>query len=453
MSRLSTRAALACGLLVTLGLWLYTGYTFSRRFDQVEKDAAAVASRYLRAQELLATVRTQILVASVRVRDALLNPDTAALGAYREQVSANYAAIDAALTAYVPVLGSDREHGEVARLRREVADFQRTVAGVLDGRSERSTREVRELLNSHIVPRREAAVLISEQVQALNRAAFLQQQAEFAAIHRQAEAQSARRLLIGLALSAAVLLVVGAYAGGLERRLRAQLARDARLSTELRETHAKLIQAQEQERQTIARELHDEVGQVLTAVKFELGLAQRALEARGVESAPLGDAQAITATAIRAVRDLTYLLHPAALDDLGLGPAVEALLNGLARRHDVRVSLSQFGMARRLESTTEVAAYRIVQEALTNVARHARATACEVELRCSDEMLTLLVSDDGVGFAAGDEPPGSSHLGLRGIRERAAALGGTFEVTSRPGRGTRIRVELPLAPAAAAHRA
>jgi signal transduction histidine kinase len=445
MSRLSTRAALACGLLVTLGLWLYTGYTFSRRFDQVEKDAAAVASRYLRAQELLATVRTQILVASVRVRDALLNPDTAALGAYREQVSANYAAIDAALTAYVPVLGSDREHGEVARLRREVADFQRTVAGVLDGRSERSTREVRELLNSHIV--------ISEQVQALNRAAFLQQQAEFAAIHRQAEAQSARRLLIGLALSAAVLLVVGAYAGGLERRLRAQLARDARLSTELRETHAKLIQAQEQERQTIARELHDEVGQVLTAVKFELGLAQRALEARGVESAPLGDAQAITATAIRAVRDLTYLLHPAALDDLGLGPAVEALLNGLARRHDVRVSLSQFGMARRLESTTEVAAYRIVQEALTNVARHARATACEVELRCSDEMLTLLVSDDGVGFAAGDEPPGSSHLGLRGIRERAAALGGTFEVTSRPGRGTRIRVELPLAPAAAAHRA
>jgi signal transduction histidine kinase len=438
------QAALAVGLLVTLALWLYTGYTFGRGLDEVERQAAAVAERYLRAQDLLSTVRTQVLVASVRVRDALLNPDPQALAGYREQVAANYDTLDRALTDYVPVLGSDPEHVAITRLRREVEDFRDTVTTVLLSGNRQSTLEVREMLNRHIVPRREAAFRISEEVQALNRAAYLQQQAELAAIHRRAERQSRRRLAVALAVSASVLLLVAAYAGRLEQRLRAQRDRDARLSHELQDAHSRLVQVQEEERRVIARELHDEVGQVLTAVKFELGLVQRAMGARGLSPVPLIEAQNVTATAINTVRDLSHLLHPVALDDLGLVAAVDVLLRGMARRHAIQVELTHDGLERRPDPPTEVAAYRIVQEALTNVARHAQAGSCRVGLRRQGDALVVDVVDDGVGFECGgaDSPP--SGLGLLGMRERAVQCGGSLEISTRPGAGTRVHAELPL---------
>jgi len=449
--RLPIRAALAGALLVTLALWLYTGYTFGRRLDEVERQATDVAARYARAQELLTTVRTQVLVASVRVRDALLNPDPGTLAAYRDQVSANYATLDAALTAYEPVLGSDTEHVAITRLRREVEDFRDTVSTLLQGGSRHSAADVRQLLNSHIVPRRESAFRISEEVQALNRAAYLQQQAELASIHRSAERTSQRRLAIASTVSAALLLLVGAYAGRLEQRLRNQRDRDARLSRELQDAHSRMVQVQEHERRVIARELHDEVGQVLTAVRFELGLAQRAIVARGLSPAPLVEAQTITATAINTVRDLTLLLHPVALDDLGLVPAVEALLRGLARRHEITVEFTHDGVPDRFDPAAEKAAYRIVQEALTNVARHAQARTCRVSLRLWNGRLFVEVADDGVGFDLESQTAPPARLGLLGVRERAVQHGGDLSITSRPGEGTRLNAELPVVGAAIPH--
>ena len=447
--RLSIRAALASALLVTLALWLYTGYTFGRRLEEVERQAAQVAERYARAQDLLTTVRTQVLVASVRVRDALLNPDPGAVAAYRDQVATNYATLDDALTAYEPVLGSDTEHVAITRLRREVEDFRDTVSTVLHGGSGQSPAQVRQLLNRHIVPRREAAFRISEEVQALNRAAYLQQQAELVAIHRTAERTSQRRLIAASTVSAGLLLLVGAYAGRLEKRLRAQRDRDARLSRELQDAHSRMVQAQEDERRVIARELHDEVGQVLTAVKFELGLAQRAIDARGLSPVPLIEAQNVTAAAITTVRDLSQLLHPVALDDLGLVAAVDVLLRGLARRHDIQVELSHTGLDDRLDPAVELAAYRIVQEGLTNVARHSKAASCRVELLRREERLVIDVVDDGAGFELDGPASPPARLGLLGVRERAVQCGGDLLITTTPGAGTRLHAELPLVAVAA----
>lgn len=441
--RLSIRASLALGVVVTLALWLYTGYTFTRRLADVEREASAIAARYLAAQELLTTVRTQVLVASVLVRDALLNEKRQDLAVYRERLLGNHGAIDRALDAYVPVVRPEAERAALQRLRRQIDDFRTTSLEVLDARSSGGSSDVRQLLNAHIVPRREAAVRISEEVQALNRAAYVAQQTELDAVHRSAETQSLRRLGVALGISMAVLGLAAYYGTRLERRLYSENERSARLSRELQHAATELMHAQERERRAIARELHDEVGQVLTTVKVELGLACRAMEARGVPSKALAEAQEITTGAIQTVRDISQLLHPSTLDDLGLVAAIEALVRGIERRHVIAVTFKARALDGRLDRDVETAIYRIVQEALTNVSRHSRATTCRVELTRVRDTLVIEVSDNGAGFDA-DAPQPRRGLGLIGIRERVAELGGRLDLSSTPGAGTHLHVELPL---------
>jgi signal transduction histidine kinase len=434
---------LVLGIAVTLGLWLFTGYTFTRRIAEVERQAAAVASRYTRAQELLSNVRAQVLVSSVRVRDALLSQDPEALHGYRRELERIQQVIGRALDAYEPVMETAPGQDQVRNLRAEVDQFHRTSLAVIAETGPSSNAVVRDLLNRRIIPRREAAVKISEDIQSLNRIAYVRQQADIVEIHRIAEMQSWRRLGLALAVSLGVLLLAAAYSVRLEGRLRRQLERDSKMTRDLHDATVKLIGAQEDERRVIARELHDEVGQVLTALQVELGLAHRQLAAAGVASDPLVEAQTLASGALASVRDLSQLLRPAALDDLGLPAAIDASLRGMARRHEIKVKLSQMGMADRLAPETEIAAYRIVQEALTNVARHAAAAHCHVRLLRLPQVLHVEVEDDGQGFDAESGQPEVRGFGLIGMRERAALVGGTFRVLSSPGTGTRLCVELP----------
>jgi signal transduction histidine kinase len=440
----SFRAALALGFTVTLGLWLYTGYSFASRMEEVRRDAGEVASRYMRAQELLSTVRAQVLLSSVRVRDAMLNPDPGALVEYREQVEASQRVVAMALQDYQPVIGDASAADPIDRLRRETAQFHETSMSVLADAAGKSPVQIREILNFQVVPRREAALAISEDIQAINRRAFVQQQEDLNDIHRAAERQSRRQLGLALIIGLGVALVTSLYATRLEKRLREQLERDAKMSRELQQTAAKVLNAQEEERRTIARELHDEVGQVLTAIRVELDVAQRTLDHGGGPQGVLREAQTITDGALQTVRNLTQLLHPAALDDLGLPTVVDAALRGLQRRCAIRAELHQVNLPERLPREVELAAYRIVQEGITNVARHAQASRCDVRLTQLADRLLIEIEDDGRGFIEDtDRPIVARGLGLISIRERAARLGGTFNILSSPGQGTRLIVTLP----------
>ena len=144
------------------------------------------------------------------------------------------------------------------------------------------------------------------------------------------------------------------------------------------------------------------------------------------------------------VRDLSHLLHPAMLDDLGLPAAIEWYLRSFGRRHGIRADVLHERMDERLAPEIETAAYRIVQEALTNVAKHARATVCRVYLQRLPNTVLITIEDNGAGFDTASEPPGErAGLGLVGIRERASQLRGTVRLESAPGKGTRLTVELP----------
>ena len=435
---LTIKAALLLGFGLTLGLWLLAGYDFTRRMSQVEREAAAINARYTRAQELLSTVRPRVLLASVYVRDALLDPDPRTLGDYRRRLERTLRNVDDALRQYVPVLHSAGERERVERLRMEIDEFGGAMSHVLATDARRSAEQARVLLG-RLAPRRELVISVTEQVQALNRAAYIQQQASIADTYRVNQRRVWQRLGFSLAASLGIALLAIFHVTRLEKRLRHQALREAENTRDLQRLSSQVVNAHEEERRTIARELHDEVGQVLMALRVELALAQRRIEAAGGSGEVLEDVQSLTDGALHTVRDLSHLLHPALLDDLGLAAAIDWYLQEFGRRHGIRVELSQHVLS--LSPAVETTAYRIVQEALTNVAKHARAASCRVSLACADDELHMCIEDDGRGFDAG--VGAKAGIGLIGIRERVARLGGRLSIESSPGEGTRVRVVLP----------
>jgi signal transduction histidine kinase len=441
---LTVKAAVLVGFGLTLGLWLFVGYEVTGRMADVERQGAQVNVRYMLAQELLATVRSQMLLASVYVRDALLDPEPTASPDYVRQLESTYQSVDAALEKYVPILDSAEERERVDRLRSEINEFRTETLQVLKTDSSRWPLEARSLLR-RVMPKREAAIRVSDEVQALNRVAFVQQQAAMTDMHAAIQNQIWTRLGIALGLSFGIALLASTYAGRLERSLREQRRREEQHAAELQRLSARLLDAQEDERRRIARELHDEVGQLLSAVKVELALAQRRIEGLRGSPAMLDDAQALADTALHTVRDLSHLLHPPVLDDLGLAVALGSYTSEFGKRHGIAVDFSSKGLEERLPPEVEGAAYRIVQEALTNVARHAKADTCTVHAERASARLLVTIADDGSGFDLAEmERQGPRGLGLVGIRERVAQLRGTVAIESAPLAGTRIVVRLPL---------
>jgi signal transduction histidine kinase len=190
----------------------------------------------------------------------------------------------------------------------------------------------------------------------------------------------------------------------------------------------------------IARELHDEIGQTLTGLKLLFETPPGA-KVNGDER--LHRARGMVMQLMSYVRNLSLDLRPTILDDLGLLPALRFQIERFESQTGLKVHLRHQGIERRFSSEVETAAYRIVQEALTNIARHSGASAIQVRVAVQGGMLSVEVSDNGRGFDV--EQAGASLMssGLTGMRERAAALGGTFDVQSEPGKGSRLTVVLP----------
>jgi two-component system sensor histidine kinase UhpB len=205
---------------------------------------------------------------------------------------------------------------------------------------------------------------------------------------------------------------------------------------------------QEEERRRLARELHDGIGQTLTALKNQLEGAR--LNGRTPEAIDESIAAALemTAQALHDTRELSRLLRPAVLDDLGLSAALRWLTRTAGARLGVEVALTLDGVDDRFDREIETLAFRIVQEALTNVAKHSGATKAEVTVSRSAGRLAILVADDGRGFdARRAEEAAEAGVGLRGMRDRAELFGGRLRIDSGAGEGTRVDVLVPLPPA------
>ena len=210
---------------------------------------------------------------------------------------------------------------------------------------------------------------------------------------------------------------------------------------------SQIIEAQENERTRISRELHDEVGQALTAIKFNLDMIEKELS----EPSPsirekLEDAKSLSNQTLAAMRQLSMDLRPTMLDDLGLVPTLRWYVQNFSKRLNIDSDFRAIGLEEKLSPQVETAFYRVIQETLNNIAKHAEASRIEVVLERRNSVIHISVNDNGRGFDldrvlhAGSPERG---LGIVGIQERVSLLGGRMEIQSRPGSGTHIHIEVP----------
>jgi signal transduction histidine kinase len=202
----------------------------------------------------------------------------------------------------------------------------------------------------------------------------------------------------------------------------------------------RLFEVQEEERRHLARELHDEIGQALTAAKINL---QSVTGNGGANFARLQETTAILDRLLGQVRQISLDLRPSMLDDLGLVPALRSLLDQQGRRASVEVHFSAENIPEKLDPEIQTTCFRIAQEAITNAVRHAHATHIDLDLRCKNGKLRLLVRDNGIGLDVESAQAQTIGLGLIGIKERAALVGGRAKIISSPNKGTTIEVSVP----------
>jgi signal transduction histidine kinase len=297
-------------------------------------------------------------------------------------------------------------------------------------------------LRDEVFPRRMAMLQIADQIARINESQLNAGRLRVV----ETFSQFRRRLLITIGLTIGLGLLLAAFSMKkilrLENETASRYQEIARARVELKQLSARLVEAQENERRSISRELHDEVGQALSGIRVELANLSRKIRARDIDAldTQVDEIKALVEDAVDVVRNMALLLRPSMLDDLGLVPALQWQAREVSKRTGVRVKLAADGVSEDLPEEHKTCIYRIVQEALHNCVQHAAAGTVRVSVRQEANRILLTIEDDGKGFNAQQD----RGLGLLGMHERVSYLGGTFSVESEPGRGATVCIVLPL---------
>jgi signal transduction histidine kinase len=225
------------------------------------------------------------------------------------------------------------------------------------------------------------------------------------------------------------------------------LQQSRQMQEQLRHLSHQLLSAQEEERKTISRELHDEIAQTLTGINVQLGSlkAAAALDIKDLQN-KISSTQRLVEKSVKIVHKFARELRPSVLDDLGLIPALHSFVKAFSERTRIRIRLRIFAGVEQLDGAKRTVLYRVAQEALTNVARHAHATQVEMAIEKLAESVHMQIKDNGKSFSVGRmmNAKKNNRLGLLGMRERVEMVGGRFSIESAPGKGTAVEVHLPF---------
>jgi signal transduction histidine kinase len=431
----------AAAALAGLLLLIYTSVAAtSRKSEEIYAQLDQLNTHHRTVETKLRRLRADVHLSGIYIRDYLLDTDRRQIPEYRQHLTGlrrSHAVTVRELRALLPPDAS----AEMDKLQSGLDQYWQAFDPLFEWSVYEKIMRSARFLRREVLPRREAVLAIAQNIEQLNNANLVAQRAE---VNRRLTAfrdDLHRRLWRALLLGFVVALVAVLRLRALERRSDRQRVHAESAEQEMRLLSQQLVAAQEEERKKLTRELHDHVGQMLTALRMEIGKADRARGASDTQVAQsVGEAKRLLDTILRSVRDLVMGLRPSMLDDFGLQPALEWHVRDFRRRFGIAVDLSLGGDVDSLPDQHRTCVYRIVQEALTNCARHAHAKRIEVAVRLEQNTLELIVADDGVGI----DSRRARGVGLLGIEERVRELHGTLRVASRHPNGTELRVTLPV---------
>jgi signal transduction histidine kinase len=375
----------------------------------------------------------------VLVRDYLLDPSQSRAREIREELLRLKEATEETLRKIEPSFGRE-EREKVASLRLEIDAYWQTLDPVFDWSPEDKQAAAYGFLRRRIIPRRDAALSLAADLQTFTDTTFRQQREEIRRNEESFQSFLVKTIVATMILGLLIAVMSIFRVTVLERRSEHHRRRTEKAEREMRSLSHQLVNMQEEERRSISRELHDEVGQLLTGLRMELRTLQKIHRSAPEDfDARVEQTRVLLEQTLQSVRDIAMGLRPSMLDDLGLEAALQWQIREFERHHEIPVTLRVFTDLQHLPDRYRTNVYRIVQEALTNCARHAKAHSVEIVISVVDQSLRVVIRDDGVGMAG----KSTAGLGLLGIQERVRELGGTLGIQSPRNKGTEITVELP----------
>lgn len=440
--KLRTGPVLGIAFGILLLLLAFSGLSALRRAQLLFGEISSLHGRYQKGERILNDVRTEIHLSGVLLRDYLLDRSNLTAESYREQLLAIRSSIPRQIRELKAVLGV-QDAANLEQLRQELEGYWNSFEPIFEWTPDQKLAFSTSFLRRRVLPRRDAALSMAREIRELNEANLVRQRKEVdqkeSELPIYIERMLIATLLLGLTVAGSSIYRITR----LEQRSEVQRRRTAVAEQEMRRLSQQLVKAQEEERRTISRELHDEIGQMLTAQRMELRNLKALRNAPEAEFlAHLEDSAQLSENALRAVRGLAMGLRPSMLDDIGLGPAVEWQAREFSRRYGVPVTVWVEGSLETIPDAHRTCIYRIVQEALTNCARHAHPKDIRIAVHGYADRVSMTIQDDGAGFRAAESR--GQGLGLIGMEERVKELGGTLSIYSQPGKGTALSAEIPL---------
>jgi len=431
--------AVASAFIILLLFVMLAGMATLRYTSRIGTEIGKVQQEQENGERLLNDLRSQTYAVAIELCENL-RPSPANSIIARQRLLEIHRSMDANVDRLEAEFGAQMG-GRSPHLRQGFNRYWDSMGPIFDWTTAQRQAQGAAFLRNNVAPNRAAVLDATSEIEALRTVIFERERTELM------QAQQAFRNSLLLAL--AVLITFGfAVASVATIRLRAleQHTYTLQLQTErdrenLRQLSHKLVKAQEEERRSISRELHDQIGQMLTAIQMQFNKIEVSQDSPSERSRHLKDGKTLVDLTVRAVRDMAMGLRPSILDDLGLLPALEWQTREFTRRSGILVNLKVTGDLNALPDGHRTCLYRIIQEALTNCGRHAKAKHVNVTLLGGTEGISLAVQDDGVGFDP--KKLARKGLGLVGIEERVRELGGKLDILSQPGRGTLLKVAIP----------
>jgi signal transduction histidine kinase len=425
-------------LILLIGL---LGFGAMRRAQAMHDETVSAHDAYLQTDAVLREIPADLYLGGILIRDYLLDPSHLMAPAYREELLARRSSIQRRLDLLAQRLGKG-ESARLLQLRAELQAYWESMDPILNWSPTQKAALSWLFLRQQVLPRRQAVVALAKEISEINATNLRKEQQRLQGSQELFQSFLRRTVFLALSLGLLVALISAARVAVLERRGEQERGRAESAEEELRRLSRNLVRTQEEERRSLSRELHDAVGQMLSAMTMELGNLEAVITSPDKLRARLDEARSLNAETLREVRALAMGLRPTMLDELGLGPALRWQGREFSRRSNVPVTVQIDGDLDGLPETHRTCIYRIVQETLTNCARHSQAKGIRISVYGRHDWVKLSIQDDGVGFDPGGAT--SRGLGLIGIQERVRELQGKVAIISEPGKGTIVEVEVPV---------